>query len=136
MSVSIVTIMLLLIPRRASSILPGISPQGCPRALRRNMVHIRAIHVVKSGPWTIKSSRITVGIRKCGKRRIKIDGMLHGGIARVIRNIVILIPLRHSHSRHRVALHLGLSLHKGRRIIPSKVTVSHHVLILKGSIGV
>lgn len=137
MSVSIVTTMLLFIPRRTSSILPTISPQNCPGALRRSRVRRRTIHIVKIGAGTIKGSRITVSIGKSRKRRIKIDGMLHGGIARVIRKIEILIPLRRSHPRHRVALHLRLSLRKSRRIIASKVAVPHHVLIVESSsIGV
>ena len=134
MSVSIVTIVLLLISCKTSSNLPTLSPQKCTTVLRRNIIRRSAIHAFKIGPWTIKSRSITVG--KSRKRRIKIDGMLHGGIAGIIRNIVILESFRHTHPTHRVALHLRLSLHKASRIITSKVTVAHHGLIVKDSIGV
>jgi hypothetical protein len=129
MSVSEVTGMLLLIPRRTASILSTVSPHSWNIILRSSRVRRAAIHVLKTGPGTIKSSRVTVSIGKTSKRGIKIHVVLHGGIARVIRKIVILVPL--THPRHGVALHLRLPLHKSRRIITSIVTVPHQVLIVE-----
>lgn len=134
MSVSELTVMLLLIPRRTPSILSAVSPQRRTIILRRSRIRRIAIHVFKSIPGSSKSRRVIVSIGKSRKRRIKIHVMLHGWIGKVIRNIVIGVSL--THSRHGVALHLGLPLHKSRRVIASIVSVPHHVLIVDSTIGV